>query len=99
LVTTQKSKVVGRDGSELDVPMGIPIKLIANLDPNELPIHGEGGNWVTRFFGDIFGGKLLWESLLPRNLAPDFIEDRGHTFGSQLSDEDKRALIEFLKTL
>ncbi len=99
LVTTQKSKIVGRDGSELDVPMGIPIKLIANLDPNELPIHGEGGNWVTRFFGDIFGGKLLWESLLPRNLAPDFIEDRGHTFGSQLSEEDKRALIEYLKTL
>jgi hypothetical protein len=79
--------------------MGMPIKLIANLDPNELPVHGTEGNWVTRFFGDIFGGKLLWASLLPRNLAPDFIEDRGHTFGSQLSDEDKRALIEFLKTL
>jgi cytochrome c5 len=99
LVTTQKSKIVGRDGSELEVPMGMPIKLIANLDPNELPVHGTEGNWVTRFFGDIFGGKLLWASLLPRNLAPDFIEDRGHTFGSQLSDEDKRALIEFLKTL
>ena len=29
----------------------------------------------------------------------DYRVDRGHTFGSDLSDEDKRALIEFLKTL
>jgi hypothetical protein len=36
--------------------------------------------------------------LLSKNLAPDFIEDHGHTFGSQLSDQDKLALIEFIKT-
>jgi hypothetical protein len=31
--------------------------------------------------------------------CPDLIEDRGHTFGATLPDDDKRALIEYLKTL
>jgi hypothetical protein len=31
--------------------------------------------------------------------CPDLIEDRGHYFGTELPDADKRALIEFLKTL
>ena len=35
---------------------------------------------------------------MKRNLAPDFVLDRGHTFGATLPDADKRALIEFLKT-
>jgi len=35
---------------------------------------------------------------MDKNLSPDFIEDRGHTFGSDLSDADKHALIEFMKT-
>lgn len=32
------------------------------------------------------------------NTCPDFIEDKGHYFGTDLPDADKRALIEFLKT-
>ncbi len=32
------------------------------------------------------------------NSCPDFIEDRGHTFGADLPDVDKRALIEYIKT-
>ena len=32
------------------------------------------------------------------NSCPDFIEDRGHYFGTDLPDADKRALVEFLKT-
>lgn len=34
-----------------------------------------------------------------KNLCPDYIEDKGHYYGEDLPDEDKRALIEFLKTL
>jgi len=30
--------------------------------------------------------------------CPDFIEDKGHYFGTDLPDLDKRALIELLKT-
>ena len=33
------------------------------------------------------------------NLCPDLIENQGHYFGWYLSDREKRALIEFLKTL
>ncbi len=32
------------------------------------------------------------------NSCPDFIEDRGHYFGTDLPDADKRALIEYVKT-
>ena len=35
---------------------------------------------------------------LRNNLAPDFVMDRGHTFGKDLSDADKRALIEYVRT-
>jgi hypothetical protein len=40
--------------------------------------------------------------LVPRFLAvnkcPDFYEDKGHEFGRELPLQDKRALIELLKT-
>ena len=36
--------------------------------------------------------------LLAANKCPDFIEDKGHYFGTDLTDDDKHALIEYLKT-
>ena len=43
-----------------------------------------------------------WRKLVPdliaANKCPDFIEDKGHYFGTDLPDSDKRALIEYLKT-
>ena len=49
-------------------------------------------------------GKLGEESntqlaldLLALSKCPDFITDRGHEYGSDLSDEDKQALIELMK--
>jgi hypothetical protein len=38
------------------------------------------------------------DGMIRRNLAPDFITDKGHTFGAELPDPDKYALIEYLKT-
>jgi hypothetical protein len=32
------------------------------------------------------------------NLCPDLVENQGHHFGAELSEEDKYALREFLKT-
>ena len=98
MVTTMRSTIVRRDGSALEIPAGMPVKLIASVDPNQLLSLGPGGNWLTRLLGRLFGGKILWDTLLDKNLAPDFVEDRGHTFGSDLPDSDKRALIEFMKT-
>jgi len=46
--------------------------------------------------------KKVFASLVPdlvrANKCPDFIEDKGHYFGTDLPDTDKRALIEYLKT-
>ena len=41
----------------------------------------------------------LLRSLMDNNNCPDLVEDRGHAFGTDLADDDKRALIEFLRTL
>jgi hypothetical protein len=43
--------------------------------------------------------KKLTPELLSVNKCPDFIVNKGHYFGSNLADDDKRALIEFLKTM
>ena len=40
----------------------------------------------------------LVPDLLAVSKCPDFVQDRGHYFGDTLSDADKRALIEFIKT-
>jgi hypothetical protein len=40
----------------------------------------------------------IGERLLKLSKCPDFVVNRGHYFGTNLSDDDKWALIEFLKT-
>lgn len=40
----------------------------------------------------------LVPDLLKISKCPDFVEDRGHYFGANLPDADKRSLIEFMKT-
>jgi hypothetical protein len=42
--------------------------------------------------------RKIGNELLKFNQIPDFIEDRGHTFGSKLSDAEKWALIDYMKT-
>lgn len=40
----------------------------------------------------------LMPDLIALSSCPDFLVDRGHTFGAQLADADKEALIEYVKT-
>ncbi len=40
----------------------------------------------------------LASDLFAASKCPDLITDRGHEFGTELPDDDKRALIEYLKT-
>jgi len=82
----------------LPVPQGMPVDLLANVNMREAITSLNLGN----LFQDLrpeggIKGKLA-RVLLRANKSPDFIEDRGHTFGSNLSDDDKKALIEFVKT-
>jgi hypothetical protein len=42
--------------------------------------------------------KLIVPDLIAANKCPDFIEDKGHEFGTKLPEKDKRDLIALLKT-
>jgi hypothetical protein len=94
-VTTTPSRVHLFTGPHMDIPVNTAIDVVARVNPLELPSLGQR---TIDFLNWSFGNRFLLHRLLAKNLAPDFIEDRGHVFGSTLSDEDKRALIEFLKT-
>jgi hypothetical protein len=90
------------------IPKGTPINLIGNLQPD----FGQAvlGAKLLKALLKIRTMNLSPEQataelikavpeLLAANNCPDFIEDKGHYFGTDLPDNDKRALIEYLKTL
>jgi hypothetical protein len=90
------------------IPKGTPINLVANLQPNPIEAIALALK-CNRAFIAIHAGNLspeeaaaelrkLVPDLLAVNNCPDFIEDNGHYFGTDLPDGDKQALIEFLKT-
>ncbi|QNI30185.1 hypothetical protein H7849_13375 [Alloacidobacterium dinghuense] len=96
------------------IPENTPINLLANADLDLSNPHGEIDrlNLLARVQGELLRIKVeklnaeeaqkallkLVPDLLKISKCPDFIEDRGHYFGTNLSDADKRALIEFMKT-
>jgi len=96
------------------IPKGTPINLLANMDlqleEGKLPelvsvllkAKRDLGKIERERLGSDESARVLRElvpDLLKLSTCPDFLVDRGHEFGSDLSDADKRALIEFLKTL
>lgn len=92
------------------IPAGTPINLLASLNPDIgellklvpklkvtlLRVHLENMNDQEAM--DLMRKELLAD-LIEASECPDLVEDRGHEFGSELPDEDKWALIEYLKTL
>jgi hypothetical protein len=98
LRTTTKSDIIINGETRFkDVPAGTPVKLFASFNTSNLPDIAKRG-WFTSLLNSLLGRKNYDELLLERNLAPDFIEDHGHEFGSQLNDQEKLALIEYVKT-
>jgi hypothetical protein len=94
------------------IPEGTPINLLANIDPETDPVKlVDLCLKIKKTFAEIKVGHLdsaaakerlrteVAPALFAVSKAPDFVNDRGHTFGADLPDDDKRALIEFLKTL
>ena len=94
------------------IPEGTPINLLANLDPDAGPaelvklclaIKRTLAEIRLKKLNPVDSKALMREKVAPLLFAaskcPDLIEDRGHTFGADLADQDKRAVIEFLKTL
>jgi hypothetical protein len=104
------SKLADADGyvNLESIPIGTPINLIANLQPKPLAtaalVFKIKETLLAIRAGHLSGEAAAaeWRKLAPDLLAanncPDFIEDGGHYFGTDLPDSDKQALIEFLKT-
>ncbi len=99
----------GLDLDLIDVPKGTPVNLIMNLHVKDVKVvlqayvDGVLQGQPAEKFAELrsenhpLGRRKLMEKLLEVNMCPDFIEDRGHTYGRELGDADKRALIEYMK--
>jgi hypothetical protein len=93
----------------LRVPKGTPINLIMNLHPRDIKavlqayvdgiLQGQprGRFAELRVKNHAAAQQKMMNKLLEVNTCPDFVEDRGHIYGRELSNEDKRALIEYMK--
>jgi hypothetical protein len=78
---------------DLLIPKGTPVNLLLNLNVGRAP-------YALKFFlKNKANERLVVEELLKLSDCPDLVENRGHTYGSELSPHEKRDLIEFLKTL
>ena len=93
------------------IPKRTPVNLFASMNPHAPPGEMLSAIWKTyRAFHRIEAEHLSDEeaarvfnaeagpALMKVSKSPDWVEDRGHYFPVPLSDEDKRALKEFLKT-
>jgi mono/diheme cytochrome c family protein len=93
-VTTMDSTVtISGTTRRVKIPAGTPVDWVARVDPTRLPAIVR--NTVLL---DFLSDEGLYKRMLRYNLAPDFVLDHGHVYGSQLADADKWALIEYLKT-
>jgi hypothetical protein len=94
--TTERSRFQFEDGSSLCVAKNTPVDLITN-------IHATSRSDIKRnklldhVLCGITGSGSINALFLHMDNAPDFVQDRGHTFGSGLDDADKRALMEYMK--
>jgi hypothetical protein len=89
------------------IPKGTPVNLVGNLEPDfrktdvifkiaqkliKLKTMNLSREQAAAEFNELI------PDLLAANKCPDFVEDKGHYFGTDLPDSDKHALIEYLKT-
>jgi hypothetical protein len=93
------------------IPKGMPINIVtnfdiahivglnANLDPALRSIAKTGRTMPDLLASGDESARWLVSTLMSHSKCPDLVEDRGHDFGTDLQDADKKALIEFLKTL
>ena len=89
------------------IPKGTPVNLLANLEPDfgQIDLFTKIAGKLIKINQEKLSGEAAtveWRKIVPdliaANKCPDFVEDKGHYFGTDLPDTDKRALIEYLKT-
>jgi cytochrome c5 len=108
----QGLKLKGLNDMDLKImsfPKGTPINLIMGMNPTLAPKLVEAyikgvlkGEPRTHYKSLVnrrreAGMDAMLAKMLELSTVPDFIEDRGHIFGSELSDQQKNALIEYMK--
>jgi len=97
---------------QLSIPKGTPVGLISSLNIKdfvngtlkEISAEVEGKNTVEsaailqKRVNSILGSKdKLLSTLSKYSSCTDLVENKGHTFGAELTDHDKTALIQYLK--
>ncbi len=90
--------LIGNLNAGFNDPAASPLKLASNL----LGVARDLGQIRKKHMPDDQATAVLTQqipSLLEISACPDFIVNRGHEFGSELSDPDKEALIAYLKAL
>jgi hypothetical protein len=90
------------------IPKGAPINLIANAEPDFgqlVVLQAKIAKALLKIHTQNLSSEQATDELvktvpelIAANNCPDFVEDKGHYFGTDLPDNDKRALIEYLKT-
>src|SRR5262249_30420296 len=87
------------DTGQIWVPAGTPINLVMNLHPKDIKavlnayVDGVLQSQPRSRFAElrpknhVVATKKMLKKLLEVNMCPDFVEDRGHTYGHLLSDE------------
>lgn len=107
-----QSHLKGFDDMKLEIlefPAGTPVNLVMSVSPKHALslfgayIKGVLAGKARKQFSSLInsrreaGIEAVKRKMLELNTCPDFIEDRGHTFGSNLSDHQKKSLIEYMK--
>jgi len=90
------------------IPKDTPVNLIANLEPDFgqlVVLQAKIAKALLKIHTMNLSSKQATveliksvPELIAANKCPDFVEDKGHYFGTDLPEDDKRALIEYLKT-
>jgi hypothetical protein len=95
--TTERSRFEFEDGNSVCVARNTPIDLIANvhIPPRD---HAARNRLLDNLLCQITASGAMNGPFLLMDNAPDFVQDRGHTFGAGLADADKQALMEYMKT-
>jgi hypothetical protein len=93
----------------LQFPIGTPVNLLMSFNPRYTPellgayLKGVLAGKPRRQFKSLVnnrreaGIEAVEKKLLELNTCPDFVEDRGHYFGTKLNDKEKHAVIEYMK--
>jgi len=87
------------DALQMAVPKNTPINVFFNQSVESLPYVAIALIRHSRKDANEETRQLLLKELLELSQCPDIVENRGHTYGADLSPADKLDLVEYLKTL